>query len=224
MKKRWIVSFGIVILLMTAVFLLFKKLPNSEADFVESKKINQDQASSLPSSYSLEVLNQEPEKNKMDARQLSEIRKCLPALKYSDSPSFNEITEILLDSLDLSPELEQYIENQVFHIQLENNELRRLRLYDERGVKRMGFYKVDQDGDPVPIDLPVSHQFNPRHEVIQDYLSSGRIIKQEKDYLIPVDSSTQLVLNQVDSNYKEFQLKMSSKFLGCNITSCRCIQ
>ncbi len=224
--KKWI---GISVLVVAALFFLLNKKQESQKEEIHSplsiSEVQKNEEIENGSSQLGQIkknIEQEQSKSLTD-QQFSEVNKCFPNLISNSKITLHQAIDLILQSEKLSKSLDQYADNQVFHLKLKNGEDRRLRIYFENGTKRLAFYSLDQDGDPLPLDVPVAHQFVPSAEVIQSYLDQGQLVNSEKDYLIEDDNKKSISLREQRAEFVELQYKQMGKFLGCNITSCRCI-
>jgi hypothetical protein len=220
-EKKWIIGF---IFLGLIVFFLFVQ-KNNDSDASKKSTI---QNENLENGKLLKLVESSEQRtdyksSHLSEYQIKEIKKCFSNLEFHSSLNLHQAISSIAKKIIPDLNLDEFLGNQVYHLKLPNKEERRLRIYSEKGLKRLAFYSVDQDGDPQLLDVPAEHQILPTPNMIQDYLNLGEIVHSEKEYLVKLADQEQLELKQEDSYFVEIQFKQLGKMFGCNKKSCRCI-
>lgn len=117
------------------------------------------------------------------------------------------------------------IEN--YHLQLPNNEERRIHLIaNEKGDSSQGrelrYFKLDAQGLPQLIPLKPKESINPDAKVLEKFLQQGQIIyHQSKESWILNDNSNLEIEFQNEKIY-EFQYQLHGKIFSCRDLDCQC--
>lgn len=158
--------------------------------------------------------------SELSEEKLAQIQKCFPELEKEYQMSYASIISELVH--DFAIDDKPLLHFDIYHLTLPNGEKRRLRLYSELGHERLQFYKLDQDGDPVVLEIPADDQVKPDHTVLTKYLSQGEISHHEKSYDIKLIDKGELTIIEENGKIIDFTVKLPQGFLGCNQETCLC--
>lgn len=148
-----------------------------------------------------------------------ELEKCLPGAKDENPTALAKRYASQLKTSEL------VVEN--FHLALPNGEERRLMLIpsDRDNAKNrpeVRWFKVDQEGLPVPLTLKDEDAFDPKPAFIESLKKQGRVIFEQRKEANTYADGTHALVEWVDGSVRELQLRLPTQSLNCSNLDCRC--
>jgi hypothetical protein len=189
MRTRWIASIVVAALVFSVAYRKLSHVEDRASG--ESPSVPAPLASPvIPSAVKLTAVSQArvaDGSGKLTAENREELKLCdLPS--GSEVVTLDDLSRTLTQNESQAPRREFEWRN--VHFVTSDGEMRRLRLARDfysggQSILRLQLFALDEEGLPVPVEVPAEETRNPSDEVIHQYLDKSRILEtQEKETLL----------------------------------------